>query len=179
MTSRANCSDAERSRQETLDYLRKRGEVPWDSDNIYHGRMKQFLSACVPTLVWSRDQQPVVRGTQLEQTRHSRYFLTKHQQMSGVEVSGHDKSKTNHMSGAEFRDQREVLHEKTMFVAKLMRESRHTTVYTGAGLSTTAGVQQAARGGRRPGQHRRSHTTNAKVATHNHVMGLEYLAQVN
>ena len=173
MTSRANCSDAERRRQETLDYLRKRGEVPWDSDNIYHGRMKQFLSACVPTLVWSGgDQQPVVRDTQLEQTKHSRYFLTKHQQMSGVEVSVHDKSKTCHMSGAEFRDQREVLHEKTMFVAKLVRESRHTTVYTGAGLSTTAGVQQAARGGRRPGQHRRSHTTNAKVANHRHAMYL-------
>ena len=172
MTSRANFSDAERRRQETLDYLRKRGEVPWDSDNIYHGRMKQFLSACVPTLVWSgRDQQPVVRE-QLEQTKHSRYFLTKHQQMSGVEVSVHDKSKTCHMSGAEFRDQREVLHEKTMFVAKLVRESRHTTVYTGAGLSTTAGVQQAARGGRRPGQHRRSHTTNAKVANHRHAMYL-------
>ena len=66
----------------------------------------------------------------------------------------------NKISNSEFIDQRDILQEKVNFVIKLLSESRHTSVYAGAGMSTSAGVRQAARGSRRTV--RKSHTTNAK-----------------
>ena len=66
----------------------------------------------------------------------------------------------NKISSSEFVDQRDILQEKVNFVIKLLSESRHTSVYTGAGVSTSAGVRQTARGSRRTV--RKSHTTNAK-----------------
>ena len=66
----------------------------------------------------------------------------------------------NRISHSEFVDLRDILQEKVNFVIKLLSESRHTTIYTGAGVSTSAGVRQAARGSRRTV--RKSHTTNAK-----------------
>ena len=65
------------------------------------------------------------------------------------------------LPASELLDQRDILHEKVGFVVKLMTESRHTTLYTGAGVSSSAGVQQVAKGSRR--RLRRPHTTNAKV----------------
>ena len=65
------------------------------------------------------------------------------------------------LPASELRDQRDVLLEKVGFVVKLLLESRHTSLYTGAGVSTSAGVQQIARGSQR--RLRRPHTTNAQV----------------
>ena len=65
------------------------------------------------------------------------------------------------MPASELYDQRDVLLEKVGFVVKLLLESRHTSLYTGAGVSTSAGVQQIARGSKR--RLRRPHTTNAQV----------------
>ena len=71
---------------------------------------------------------------------------------------GSGKSK---LPATELRDQRDVLLEKVGFVVKLLLESGHTSFYTGAGVSTSAGVQQIARGSQR--RLRRPHTTNAQV----------------
>lgn len=71
------------------------------------------------------------------------------------------KSGKSKLPASELRDQRDVLLEKVGFVVKLLLESRHTSLYTGAGVSTSAGVQQIARGSQR--RLRRPHSTNAQV----------------
>ena len=78
---------------------------------------------------------------------------------------GGQKSCSGKISVSELHDQREVLHEKVGFLVKLLLESGHTSLYTGVGVSASAGVQQIARGSRR--RLRRPHTTNAKVRADN------------
>ena len=116
-------------RQDTLELLRKRPELRWDNQNIFHGRLKHFLPSCSPVVTW----------------------------MCPTSSSGKSK-----LPASELHDQRDVLLEKVGFVVKLLLESRYTSLYTGAGVSTSAGVQQIARGSKR--RLRRPHTTNAQVS---------------
>ena len=89
-----------------------------------------------------------------------------------VTWDGGQKSCSGKLSASELQDQRDVLHEKVGFLVKLLLESGHTSLYTGAGVSASAGVQQIARGSKR--RLRRPHTTNAKVRAKN-LEGKEYL----
>ena len=50
------------------------------------------------------------------------------------------------LTATELLDRTDILHEKTNFLLRLLRHSRRTLLVTGAGLSTSAGVRQAARG---------------------------------
>ena len=50
------------------------------------------------------------------------------------------------LTATEYLDTEQVLQDKVERLAALLKLSRHTVVYSGAGVSTTAGVQQAARG---------------------------------
>lgn len=51
------------------------------------------------------------------------------------------------LTATEFHDTEQVVADKVERLAALLKLSRLTVVYTGAGVSTTAGVGQAARGG--------------------------------
>lgn len=57
-----------------------------------------------------------------------------------------DHSAPTWLTASEFEDSKEVLQDKVQKLARLLTLSRKTVVYTGAGISTSAGVGQAARG---------------------------------
>ena len=71
-----------------------------------------------------------------------------------------DYSRSTKFDRAEYQDQKDVLQEKISFLVTLMSSSRHTNLFTGAGVSTGAGVRQRARGSRR--REKKHLTTNAK-----------------
>jgi len=50
------------------------------------------------------------------------------------------------LTATEFVDQESVLSEKCAHLAKLLKRSRKTVIYSGAGISVAAGIGQAARG---------------------------------
>ena len=50
------------------------------------------------------------------------------------------------LTATEFSDQKDILSEKAHLLVKLLRNSRKTILYTGAGISTSAGVKQSTRG---------------------------------
>lgn len=51
------------------------------------------------------------------------------------------------LTASEFADTKEVMHAKAQQLAALLRASKKTVVYSGAGISRGAGIGQAARGG--------------------------------
>ena len=61
---------------------------------------------------------------------------------------------------AELLDRQDVLSDKVLYLATLLRLSRRTVVYTGAGVSTSCGVRQRAQGS--SSGTGRSQTTNAR-----------------
>ena len=63
---------------------------------------------------------------------------------------------------SEMLDRQDVLADKVLYLATLLRVSSKTVLYTGAGLSTSAGVRQRAPGSTTGG---RSLTTNARPST--------------
>jgi len=56
------------------------------------------------------------------------------------------------LTGSEYQDEEEVLELKCQTLAALIRESRKTVVYSGAGISVAAGIGQAARGNFKAGK---------------------------
>jgi NAD-dependent SIR2 family protein deacetylase len=72
------------------------------------------------------------------------------------------------LTASELEDREEVLQDKVRYLAKLVRCSRRTVLYTGAGSSTGAGVRQAARGPAGPA----AHTTEAHPTPVHRGLGL-------
>ena len=124
--------DKERSRAEILSALSRKPEQSEGNINFYHGRMKHFLPSSVPHTTWRCSQVPRRKTTPA--------WLT----------------------ATEFSDQKEILHEKVSLLAKLMKNSRRTVLFTGAGISTSAGVRQSALGQTGQGYGGRGYQTDAK-----------------
>ena len=106
----------ENSRGEILSVLAGKPKQKPDNINFYHGRIKHYLPDSAPHTTWSCAQQPRKKKTPA--------WLT----------------------ATEFTDQKYILQEKAHLLAKLLKNSRKTVIYTGTGISTSAGVKQSALG---------------------------------
>ena len=64
----------------------------------------------------------------------------------GSTLPPRNKESPSWLTASEFSDSDQVLREKSEYLVKLLKLSRKTVVYSGAGISTSSGVKQAARG---------------------------------
>ena len=64
----------------------------------------------------------------------------------GSTLPPRNKESPTWLTASEFNDSDKVLEEKAEYLVKLLKCSRKTVVYSGAGISTSSGVKQAARG---------------------------------
>ena len=106
----------EYTRGEILSVLTRKPKQKPDNINFYHGRIKHYLPDSAPHVKWS--------CTQLPRKKKMPTWLT----------------------ATEFTDQKDILQEKAHLLAKLMKNSRKTVLYTGAGISTSAGLKQSSLG---------------------------------
>eukprot|EP01052_Picozoa_sp_SAG31_P034297 SAG31_NODE_3989_length_3681_cov_6.728042_3_plen_117_part_00 len=75
------------------------------------------------------------------------------------------------LTASEFEDTEPALEAKCRKLAELLRLSRKTVVYSGAGLSVAAGIGQAARGAAKGGK-----STNATPTYAHYALGAMYRA---
>ena len=103
-----------------LRQLRTAGPLEPSSPALHHGRLYRSGPPAGPVTVWLSRDSP---------------------------RSGQDSPAW--VTASEFQDTAETLSEKVDLLVDLLRVSRRTILYTGAGISTAAGIRQAARSGRK------------------------------
>lgn len=109
-----------KERKELLNQLSKRKFIHHSRKSFFHGRFyEDDHSPSEPDVSWKCDWKP---RTDSE--------------------CDDDKS---WLTASEFTDQEQVLHEKVKHLANLLKLSNKTIIYSGAGISTAAGIAPAAR----------------------------------
>merc|ERR1719206_1539837 len=102
-------------RKEILDQLCSREFIKYDDPSFFHGRIYKSVPP-LPEVTWECSFKP--RGD-----------------LEGPEW----------LTGTEFSDQESVFKDKVKKLARLIRLSKKTVIYSGAGISVAAGINQAAR----------------------------------
>ena len=89
-----------------------------DQSNFFHGRIYGKSHPPAPRVTWESSDAP-----------------------------RHDHGAPEWLTATEFTDANDVFKDKVECLMTLLKISSKTVIYTGAGISTAAGVEQAARGG--------------------------------
>lgn len=105
-------------KDEILNHLSKTTFLDPEDPNFYHGRIYRKSNPPAPTVTWKSSDTP-----------------------------RNDHGAPDWLTATEFTDTDSVFEDKVEWLLALLKISSKTVVYTGAGISTAAGVEQAARGG--------------------------------
>ena len=104
------------ARKDIQDRLSKTGFHDYSSTAFWHGRLYSGKST-IPKATWTSNLSP-----------------------------RHDRAAPKWLTASEYRDQDDVLETKLEYLVQLLKLSKRTVVYSGAGISKAAGISQAARG---------------------------------
>ena len=113
-------------KEEILNHLAKNSFLNPDQSNFFHGRIYGKSHPPAPRVTWESSDAP-----------------------------RHDHGAPEWLTATEFTDAKDVFEDKVEWLMTLLKISSKTVIYTGAGISTAARVEQAARGG--GGARRRLH----------------------
>ena len=127
-------------RKEILDQLCSREFIKYDDPSFFHGRIYKSVPP-LPEVTWECSFKP--RGD-----------------LEGPEW----------LTGTEFSDQESVFKDKVKKLARLIRLSKKTVIYSGAGISVAAGINQAARSS---GQYSDISTDASPTITHRAITALK------
>jgi len=105
-------------KEEILNHLANNSFLNPDQSNFFHGRIYGKSHPPAPQVTWESSDAP-----------------------------RHDHGAPEWLTATEFTDATDVFDDKVEWLLALLKISSNTVIYTGAGISTAAGVEQAARGG--------------------------------
>jgi len=114
-----NCDRNSSYKSDLLDHLSKTGFMDHNNPNFFHGRIYRRSNPPAPRETWKSSDPP-------------RF----------------DHDAPNWLTATEYTDTDSVFKDKIEWLVTLLKNSSKTVVYTGAGISTAAGVEQAANGGK-------------------------------
>merc|ERR1711915_521180 len=104
-------------KEEILDFLSNSKFLDQEDPNFFHGRIYGKSQPPAPKILWASSETP-----------------------------RHDHDAPDWLTATEYIDSEDVLEDKVEWLLALLKISSKTVIYTGAGISTAAGVEQAARG---------------------------------
>merc|ERR1712123_398337 len=104
-------------KKEILDHLSGKTFLNPENPNFFHGRIYGKSHPPIPKVTWESPDAP-----------------------------RHDHGAPDWLTATEFTDTEAVFDDKVEWLMALLKISSKTVIYTGAGISTAAGVEQAARG---------------------------------
>merc|ERR1712168_1669481 len=131
-------------KKDILDHLKENRFLSPEDPNFFHGRMYGQSEPPVPDITWGSDSAP-----------------------------RHDHTAPPWLTATEFTDTHPVLQDKVEWLLSLLKISSKTAIYTGAGISTAAGVEQAARGGASQKNKERCSTDARPTLTHRALAALQ------
>merc|ERR1719481_2084240 len=105
-------------KEEILDFLSNSRFLDPEDPNFFHGRIYGKSQPPAPKVLWASSETP-----------------------------RHDHDAPEWLTATEYIESEDVLEDKVEWLIALLKISSKTVIYTGAGISTAAGVGQAARGG--------------------------------
>merc|ERR1719431_1401897 len=114
-----NCDKNSSYKSDLLDHLSKTSFMDHNNPNFFHGRIYRRSNPPAPRETWKSSDPP-------------RF----------------DHDAPNWLTATEYTDTDSVFQDKIEWLVTLLKNSSKTVVYTGAGISTAAGVEQAANGGK-------------------------------
>jgi len=104
-------------KEEILDFLSNSRFLVPEDPNFFHGRIYGKSQPPAPKVLWASSETP-----------------------------RHDHDAPEWLTATEYIESEDVLEDKVEWLIALLKISSKTVIYTGAGISTAAGVEQAARG---------------------------------
>merc|ERR1719481_635885 len=104
-------------KEEILDFLSNSRFLDPEDPNFFHGRIYGKSQPPAPKVLWASSETP-----------------------------RHDHDAPEWLTATEYIESEDVLEDKVEWLIALLKISSKTVIYTGAGISTAAGVEQAARG---------------------------------
>jgi len=131
-------------KKEILDHLKENSFLNPEDPNFFHGRIYGQSEPPIPNITWESDAAP-----------------------------RHDHGAPDWLTATEFSDTDDVFEDKIEWFLALLKISSKTVLYTGAGISTAAGVQQAARGGGSQKNKGRCSTDARPTLTHRALAALQ------
>ena len=131
-------------KKDILDHLKENRFLSPEDPNFFHGRIYGKSEPPIPHITWESDAAP-----------------------------RHDHGAPDWLTATEFSDTDEVFEDKIEWLLALLKISSKTVIYTGAGISTAAGVEQAARGGGSQKNKGRCSTDARPTLTHRALAALQ------